>query len=187
MVHGENVLLKLEYNKYYKKAQEDITELKQEYPFTRVVIIPSIKPEPIVLSVVAANIRLINECNAKEIDFKGEFSRELKIVMPYDYMRNGCKIYGASWLDLKKIPKKDHHFNGKEQDKYLFCVGVPQSFVHLKNVLLENIRTAENMLIAYENFQRGRTKKVELIAYSHGEEGKNEYNRNRKRYGTKNN
>lgn len=178
-------MLEFEYNEYYKRAQEDIAELKQEYPFTRVVIIPSVKPKPIVLNVVAANIGLINECNAKEIDFKGEFSRELKIVMPYDYLRNGCKIYGASWLDLKKIPQEDYHFNGKELDKYLFCVGVPQSFVHLKNVLLENVRTAENMLIAYENFQTGRTKKVELIAYSHGEEGTNEYIRNKKRYRTK--
>lgn len=184
MVHGESVLLESDYKEYYQKAQKDIMELKREYPFTKVVIIPSVKPGPIVLNVVAANARLINECNAKENDFKGEYSRELKIVMPYDYNRNGCKIYGASWLDLKKIPKRDHHFNGKENDKYLFCVGVPQSFVHLKNVLLENVRTAENMMIAYECYQRGITKKVELIAYSHGEEGKNEYKRNRKRYRT---
>ena len=104
--------------------------------------------------------------------------------MPYDYTRNGCNIYGASWIDLEKIPPKDHHFNGKENGKYLFCVGVPQSFIHLKNVLLENVRTAENMMIAYESYQREITKKVNLIAYSHGEKGENEYNRNRKQYRT---
>ena len=40
------------------------------------------------------------------------------------------------------------------------------------------------MMIAYESFQRGITNKVDLIAYSHGEEGKNEFDRNRKRYRT---
>lgn len=184
MVRGENKLTKFDYSEYYQKVQEDIMELIQEYPFTKRVIIPSVIPKPIVLNVVAANIRLIRECHAEEIDFKGEFSKELKVVIPYDYMRNGCKIYGASWIDLEKIPQNDHHFNGQENDKYLFCVGIPQSFVHLKNVLLENVRTAENMMIAYESYQRGITKQVELIAYSHGEKGKDEYNRNRKRYRT---
>ena len=37
-------------------------------------------------------------------------------------------------------------------------------------------------MIAYESYQRGITNKVDLIAYSHGEEGKNEYSRNRKTY-----
>lgn len=184
MVHGENKLTGFDYNEYYKNAQEDIMELIQEYPFTKRVIIPSVIPEPIILNVVAVNNGLIHECNAQENDFKGEYSKELKIIIPYDYTRNGCKIYGASWIDLEKIPQKDHHFNGKENGKYLFCVGVPQSFIHLKNVILENVRTAESMMIAYESYQRGMTNKVDLIAYSHGEEGKNEYSRNRKRYRT---
>ena len=168
MVHGENNLTGLDYNEYYQNVQADITELIQEYPFTKRVIIPVVIPEPIILNVVAVNIGIIRECNAQEKDFKGAYSKELKIVIPYDYRRNGCKIYGASWIDLGKIPPKDHHFNGKENGKYLFCVGVPQSFMHLKNVLLENVRTAENMMIAYESYQRGITNKVDLIAYSHG-------------------
>jgi len=172
------------YEKYYQKAQEDIRDLKKEYPFTKKVIIPFVNPEPIILSVVVVNIRLIRECNAKEIDFKGNYSKELEVVMPFDYIISGCQIYGASWIDPKKIPQKDYHFNGMKKEKYIFCVGVPQSFVHFKNVLLENIRTAESMMIAYESYQRGITKKVELIAYSHGEVGKNEYNRNRKQYRT---
>ena len=176
------MLTEFNYKEYFQKAQKDIGELAQEYPFTKRVIIPSVNPEPIVLNVVAVNAMLISECNAQEIDFKGEYSKELKVVLPYDYMKNGCKIYGASWIDLGRIPEKDHHFNGKENGKYLFCVGVPKSFAYLKNVLLENVRTAENMMIAYESYQRGLTKKVELIAYSHGMEGMNEYNRNRKRY-----
>ena len=114
-------------------------ELIEEYPFTNSVITPSAIPEPIILNVVAVNIGLIGECNAQENDFKGEYSKELKIIIPYDYTRNGCKIYGASWIDLEKIPQKDYHFIGKENGKYLFCVGVPQSFILLNNVLLENV------------------------------------------------
>ena len=96
MVHGENKLTEFDYNRYYQSAQEDIMELIQEYPFTKRVITPSAIPEPIILNVVAVNIGLIGECNAQENDFKGEYSKELKIVMPYDYTRNWCKIYGAS-------------------------------------------------------------------------------------------
>lgn len=90
------------------------------------------------------------------------------------------KLTGSIDYSESLIASKDYANNGK----YLFCVGVPQSFIHLKNVLLENVRTAESMMIAYESYQRGITKKVNLIAYSHGEKGKNEYNRNRKQYRT---
>ena len=41
------------------------------------------------------------------------------------------------------------------------------------------------MLIAYENFMRGNTKNVELIAYSHGKKGRDEYDRNRRKFRTK--
>lgn len=175
MAHGVKRMSQFEYKKYCQKVRRDMEELKREYPFTKKILIPSVNPEPIRLDVVAANIRLIRECNAEENDFKGEYSRELKIIIPYDYTVNGCKIYGAPWIDLGKIPQKDLHFNGKERDKFLFCLGVPQSYIRLKNVLLENVKTAENMLVAYESFQRGLTDRVELIAYAHGEEGKIEY------------
>lgn len=186
MERGENSLKEFDYSEYYRNVQHDILELKQEYPFTKMVIIPLVNPGAVELNVIAVNKTLISEFNAQENDLKGEYSKEIKVVIPYDYKDNGCKIYGASWIELEKIPQKNHHFNGedKENGNYLFCVGVPQSFRNLKNVILENVRTAERMMIAYENFQRGITTKVELIEYSHGEEGKNEYNRNRKRYQT---
>lgn len=73
MVHGEDKLSGFDYNEYYRNAQKDIEELIQEYPFTKKVITPSVIPEPIILNVVAVNIRLIQECDAQENDFKGNF------------------------------------------------------------------------------------------------------------------
>ena len=88
MAHGVKRMSQFEYKKYCQKVRRDMEELKREYPFTKKILIPSVNPEPIRLDVVAANIRLIRECNAEENDFKGEYSRELKIIIPYDYMGN---------------------------------------------------------------------------------------------------
>jgi len=52
----------------------------------------------------------------------------------------------------------------------------------MENVILENIRTAEKMLMAYELYQTGETKSLELNAYSHGTKGINEYAKDKKRY-----
>ena len=60
-----------------------------------------------------------------------------------------------------------------------------ESFIYMQNVIIENVRTAENMLIAYEQFQKGFAEIVKLKAYSHGEKGKDEYRRDRKRFRTK--
>ena len=173
------------YQEYYKRIKKDIEELRKEYPFTKEIIIPTMKPSPIELIVIAANRELIEECMAKEEDFIGDYSRKIKISVPFDYQITGCNVYGAEWLEFDRIPPKDRHFYEKKDSLYRFCVGVPQSFGYLDNVLLENVRTAENMLIAYENFQRGNTDKIELLAYSHGEKGKNEYRKNRNSYRTK--
>ena len=98
-----------------------------------------------------------------------------------DRYQNGADELVLVFCDTEKKPHEQYE---DIKRKYLFCVGVPQSFIYLKNVILENVRTAESMMIAYESYQRGITNKVDLIAYSHGEEGKNEYSRNRKRYRT---
>ena len=63
-----------------------------------------------------------------------------------------------------------------------FCVGVNKSFQTLNNVILENVKTAEHMLIAYEQVQKGITPRAKLIGYAHGDEGEREYERDRKRY-----
>lgn len=173
------------YQRYYKNVLEDFSELQKEYPFSKMTILPTTEPKPVEMIVVAANCNLIEECIASENDFKGDYSRVLKIIVPFDYRENGCEVYGAEWVKLDKIPEKDMHFFGRKESLFQLCIGVPQSFRYLKNVILENVRTAENMLIAYENFIRGNTKNVELIAYSHGKKGRQEYDRNRRKFRTK--
>ena len=92
---------------------------------------------------------------------------------------------GGSWFDIDKIPFEDRHFYETPDCDYQFCLGVPQSFKSLRNVVLENVKTAEQMLFAYESYQQGMTNKVKLISYSHGKKGMDEYERNKKRYRAK--
>ena len=110
-------------------------------------------------------------------------SKAKEIIVPFDYKKAGCKVYGGKWIDTKLVKEEYQHFNGKRKDGcYLFCVGVPESFLKMENVILENIRTAEKMLIAYELYQTGETRSLELNAYSHGTKGINEYAKDKKRY-----
>ena len=177
---------KKDYMAYYKAVMSDVRELKELYPFTKMILLPTKSVSQIELDITAVRAEIIGQTGAIEADFLGEFSRRLHLVVPYDYRKNGCLVYGGCWIDRQTIPVKDQHFNGVAKDgSLLFCVGVPGSFAQLKNVILENVKTADNMLTAYEKYQCGRSKSLELISYTHGERGINEYKREKKRYKTK--
>lgn len=168
---------------YFKNAFEDIHRTKEIYPFIEITSPPTVVPVPIQLKVVAVNAEFLETNRASREDFTGTFSRELEIIIPFNYREAGCKVYGGKWIDTKIIKSQYQHFNDKREDgSYLFCVGVPESFPQMENVILENIRTAENMLIAYEMYQTGQTKTLELKAYSHGNKGIDEYRKDRKKY-----
>lgn len=111
------------------------------------------------------------------------------IVVPLDYKSNGCQVYGGKWIDTKSLDEKDNHFfHGKDSRLLLtdhglkFCVGTPESFHEMKNVILEAVKTADNMLVAYRKLQTGESSSLELKAYSHGDKGREEYMHDRKRY-----
>ena len=168
---------------YIEDVFIDIRQTRETYPFIEATLLPTVNPVPIRLKVVAVNIFLLKRTRAKCVDFIGPFSRELEIIVPFDYKKTGCEVYGGKWIDTKLVKEEYQHFYGRRKDGcYLFCVGVPESFSQMENVILENIRTAEKMLIAYELYQTGETKTLELNAYSHGTKGINEYNKDKKRY-----
>ena len=52
----------------------------------------------------------------------------------------------------------------------------------MDNVLLENVRTADMMLIAYKDVMTGKSDKLNLKAYAHGTAGEKEYQHDGKRY-----
>lgn len=168
---------------YCTNVRDDIEELKKYYPFTSYIMPPTMELQPVHIRTIAADARIIKATNAIEQDFLGEYSKELEIIVPYDYKITGCQVYGGKWIDKRKLTANDVHFYDKNSNgQYLFCVGVPASFSKLKNVILENVRTAHRMLVAYELLQSGKTEKLELIAYAHGDEGCNEYEREAKKY-----
>lgn len=182
MVHGDQTMSDFNYNEYMKNVMADVQELKEYYPFTTYSIAPSQTPTPVEIKVVAANRELIECTCAEESDFLGEYSRQLNVVVPFDYKNSGCNVYGAKWVNLKKIPIEDQHFFSVETDgRKLLCVGVPESFPSMRNVILENVKTAESMLTAYERYQKSNDSELMLKAYSHGVKGWIEYDREKKR------
>ena len=169
-------------DRYYQCVQRDIEEAKQYYPYIHVIMLPTVEPTVIKLRVTAVSSRVLSILHATEDDFLNDYSRELSIIVPYDYQTQGCEVWGGRWINRHSIPMEDQHFHENDGTLLRFCVGVPSSFALMHNVILENIRTADNMLSAYEAYLTGKTTKIELIAYSHGEKGKVEYEQDKKRY-----
>ena len=176
---------KYKWSDYYSTVIRDYKELKEQYPFSYLSIPPTTIPNLASLKVVAANIELIQCLNAEEKDFIGDYTRELHISIPLDYRENGCKVYGAKWVDVKMFRNQDIHFYNHdklEELGYELCVGTPESFSLMSNVILENIRTAERLLIAYEQVMTGAAKQLNLIAYAHGDAGRRQFKHDRFRY-----
>lgn len=168
------------YGTYYSSVFRELEELKSEYPFVKIVFEPTVEPKPIRAQVIAVSNDIIRSTLAKEADFLGPFSKALEVIIPFSYKTEGCEIYGGEWINIKDIEVKHQHFNGKRDDgKLLFCVGVPDSFETLDNVILENIRTADKMLVAYHLLITGKTKNLELKAYNHGKRGIDEYRKSK--------
>jgi len=173
---------------YYEHVRRDFIELRENYPFSNLTIPPTVKPSLASITVVAACKNLIDAVQGHPEDFIGEYSKKLLLTIPNDYWTIGCQVYGGGWIDTTLFPNKDVHFFHDEgklvrtEHGLHMCVGTPESFSKMKNVILESVRTAENMLIAYERVQSGVSKELYLKAYSHGEEGKKEFAKDTRRY-----
>lgn len=171
---------------YYHKVREDIRELQSIYPFTTFTCPPTVQMQPITIHVIAADNILIQKTCAMREDFIQEYSKELEVIVPFDYQTAGCTVYGGGWIDLNKIPSKYHHFHGRIPDgRFSFCVGVPESFREMRNVILECVKTADRMLTAYELYQSRQTEIFELISYAHGQKGIAEYREKKTKYQSK--
>ena len=179
------------WNQYYNDVYTDFVEMKKLYPFSYLNIPPTVKPSLAEIRVVAVAKSLLEAVCGTESDFLSEYSRELHLFIPVDYKNKGCDVYGADWVKMDKLAKEDIHFSRKRgtliRKKYGFkiCIGTPDSFSLMKNVILENVRTAENMLIAYERIMSGVSENLGLIAYAHGNKGRQQFQEKRGRYMTK--
>ncbi len=183
------------WSEYYNAVLEDYRELVSKYPFSRITFPPTLPPSQAIIRVIAASKELIEAVNGVEEDFCGKYTKELYVVVPYDYRNAGCNVYGGKWINRRKLKSEDQHFysnqsppNAKDAGP-LLCVGTPEAFPLMSNVILENVRTAGNMLIAYEKIMRGESDTLELKAYEHGDLGRNHFKKDlrRKRIGGKTN
>ncbi|MCD8336680.1 MAG: hypothetical protein LUD18_05270 [Lachnospiraceae bacterium] len=172
------------WSKYYEDVKRDFEEARKEYPFIEMTILPTREPQPIIITAIAVEKRIIDATLARKEDFLDEYSKRIVMKVPCDYQEAGCVVYGAKWLEISRIPKEDLHIYSSDmtQDGYVMCVGTPESFPLLDNVILENIRTADAMLVAYEKVMRGIDDSLNLIAYAHGDKGRKQFEGNRRRY-----
>lgn len=160
---------------YVKKVRKDINELLDKYPFTREIIIPTVTPSPIMLEIIAVEKEVINELMANENDFIDEYSKKIIVEIPKNYPKSHCIITGGKWIVADKIKQEERHFYDRGNKGFEFCVGVPSSVKKMKNVLLENVMTVDNLLTGYEMLQRNISTRLNVRAYSHGNEGEKEF------------
>ena len=107
---------------YCTSVLKDINELKKYYPYTSYILPPTAELHPIHIRTVAADTDLIRVTGAIEQDFIGEYSKELQIIVPYDYKLKGCQVYGGKWIDKEKLQDSDVHFYDKNiKGNYLIC------------------------------------------------------------------
>ena len=173
----------LQYNTYLSDVEKDVAELKKIYPFIFEIVIPISK----------SLINRIYEVYLIEKNVIDGFSltrgyavnklqnRKVLLIIPIDYKRRGAKIIFNKVFSINDIPQHHVHFNAYYKDGYEFCAGVPESMINLKNVLLENCRTAENYLVQVNSYLNNETNKINMIEYSHGDKGRKEYEREKYR------
>lgn len=167
-------MVKSEYLEYESNVLKDIDEVKEVYPFSKIIRFPTNNFSMYGLSTIAVSKEIIDETNGKEGDFIRDYSRRLTIEIPFNYKNKGCNIFCENWAKSDKIPYSDRHFN-EIGNRTTMCVGVPNSFKDLDNVILENIKTADNILEQYAEYLQGSSKTIRLRAYSHGKKGEQEY------------
>lgn len=179
-------------NRVIQKIKDDYEELRLFYPFSSILFMEDSSVYVACITTVAVCSELIEALNGRKEDFTGEYSKTVYVFIPWDYKAKGCCVYGCKWIDFAAIPYEDKHFYadlvnsayGERKEQYGFlltpfgyrmCVGTPESFSGMKNVVLENVKTAESMLIAYEQFMEGQNTKINLLSYRHGYLGRKDY------------
>ncbi len=174
---------------YYQRVFYDYAELKSVYPFSYLLIPPTVEPSLASIRVIAVSRIIVDALNGRPEDFTGDYSKELYIDIPLNYWNRGCDVYGCIWIKENIFKPQDIHLFHSGNNKlienkygYRMCVGTPDSFKDMKNVLLEAVKTADNTMVAYERVQSGSSDRVILNAYSHGDAGKEEYLNDRTRY-----
>ena len=166
---------------YYDKVDKDINEASKYYPWINEVYIPTVKPISKIYEIIVVNKNFIDDSVSIKDDFINEYSKKVIVIVPNNYPNTHCLVYGGNWIDIEKVSYDDRHFYPQECGLNLFCVGVPKSVNDYSNIILENLKTVENMLNAYELYQKGETNTLELLSYSHGKEGEREYGKQKRK------
>lgn len=167
---------------YYNEVFDLLRKIECSYKYFRIILLPTLRPTLIGCEIIAVNNTIINSTHATKFDLTNEFSKEVWIVIPTKYKTNGCDVYGGEWIDETKIDNDSKHFYKLEDFSfYKFCVGIDEEMAKSKNIVLENIKTIENVLVEYEKMMVGLCKSYEGLHYSHGLEGIYEYRRKNKK------
>lgn len=105
---------------------------------------------------------------------------EVLVGIPADYQNRGCNVIDCKRvIDWSRIPYEHMHRNSIEGfDIYTLCTHLPEEVPQMDNPILENLKSAYALYNEYKRFLR--CGKYELREYSHGENGRREYERDKK-------
>ena len=177
--------------------RRDFKEAIRYYPFSQMILVT---PYEIHFEVYAINKEEIEQLGLKKsMIAEEEFNKRLVLVVDNDYREFGPTVYSMEkWKGLDAIPEESKHFydfkiirleGGEfvlnrpgfvEGRGYQTCTSVSKANRDMENPLLENIKSADNLLKSYELFLRGINKEIVLRQYKHGDEGVKEYERERR-------
>lgn len=176
------------------RLKKDFRAMRDEYPFSRMVWV---RRDLIVFETWGYSRAYIEKFNRQFDDVvTEERSKRILLLVDNDYVRKGATPYALEgWSGLDMIDSSDRHFYDTQKPREdcpplmefwergakEICPCVPMAVLEMENPLLENVRTVDHLLSAYEQFLKGNTSRVVLREYSHNEEGEREYARERKR------
>lgn len=106
---------------------------------------------------------------------------EVLVVVPSNYLEKGCYVFDVNkQIKWEKIPFEHRHINKlgefvKGVELECLCTHLIEEVKDMENPILENLITADVLFKEYERFIE--TGKFDIREYSHGEEGKKEYER----------
>ena len=169
-----NTLSRMDFCNQIKK---DFDELKVEYPFADLFFPKESTIFTAAIRVIAVCADIIDAVNGTKEDFTKDYSKLIYVFVSNNYQNEGCTVFGCNWMNLSILHEEDCHFNSRKKTPfgYELCVGTPESFAYCNNVVLECTKTADNMLIAYEQLLKGESNRLNLRSFSHGIKGQREF------------
>ena len=166
------------YNKYVEKH---IAEVLECFPLMRISTIVPLNDYPLFRlsgKLVPKKFFDSNHIFVDDIEKYNIPFMDVYVEIPFDYLEKGCLVFDTNrYINWELIPIAHRHCNGSSFHGNLICTHLPEQAKEMNNPILENLKTMYKLYLEYNNYLK--TKKWNMEEYSHGDEGKREYEQRR--------